>query len=139
MIHFHYETGFGLEKESSFKKWLVACAASEGFSIGDIAYVFCDDQRLLQINKEYLNHDSFTDIITFDYVMGNTLSADIFISVERVADNAQHYQVTFEKEMCRVMVHGLLHLMGYKDKSEQDGVLMRAKEEEKINMFHVER
>ena len=100
---------------------------------------FDDDEYLLGINQEYLNHDTFTDIITFDYTQGSRVSADIFISVERVEENAKTFKVSFHQELLRVMVHGTLHLMKYNDKVEEDVVEMRSKEEEKIKMFHVER
>ena len=90
------------------------------------------------INQKYLSHDTFTDIITFDYCEGNTISGDVFISVERVRDNAVEFQVTFDQELNRVMAHGVLHLLGFKDKSTEDAVLMRIKENEKMEMFHVE-
>jgi rRNA maturation RNase YbeY len=91
----------------------------------------------LEINQQYLDHDTLTDIISFDYSIGNELHGDIFISIERVRENAQDYSVSFEEELKRVMVHGVLHYCGYKDKSEQDEKLMREKEEEKMKMFHV--
>jgi rRNA maturation RNase YbeY len=92
----------------------------------------------LEINQKYLSHDTLTDVITFDYSIGKTMSADIYISIERVRENASSYQVTFENELLRVMSHGILHLAGYKDKKEEHKKEMRLKEEEKIKMFHVE-
>ena len=105
---------------------------------GDINYIFCDDEYLLEINQQYLDHDTLTDIISFDYCVGNELHGDIFISVERVRENALDFDVKFEEELLRVMAHGVLHYCGYKDKSEEDEKLMRQKEEEKIKLFHVE-
>ena len=99
---------------------------------------FCDDEYLHKINVEYLDHDTLTDIISFDYTVGNVLQGDIFISVERVQDNANDFNVSFEEELKRVLSHGVLHYCGYKDKSVEDEALMRAKEEEKMQMFHVE-
>jgi rRNA maturation RNase YbeY len=93
---------------------------------------------LVEINKQYLDHDTLTDIISFDYSVGNELNGDIFISVERVRENALEYNVSFEDELKRVMVHGVLHYSGYKDKSEEDEKIMREKEDEKLGMFHVE-
>ena len=92
---------------------------------------------MLKINIEYLNHDTLTDIISFDYTEGDIISGDIFVSIERVKDNAIDFKVTFEEELKRVLAHGVLHYCGYKDKSEQDEKLMREKEEEKMKMFHV--
>jgi rRNA maturation RNase YbeY len=138
MIQFNYETEFILEREEDFSSWLSDVIISENKKEGDINYIFCDDEYLLKINIEYLNHDTLTDIISFDYSIGNELNGDIFISVERVKDNANDFNVPFKDELKRVLVHGLLHYCGYKDKSDKDEQLMRFKEDEKISMFHVE-
>lgn len=138
MISFNYETDFELSNESDYTSWIQSIIASENKEEGDINYIFCDDEYLHKINVEYLNHDTLTDIISFDYSEGNFLHGDIFISVERVAENAKEFNVSFENELKRVMAHGVLHYCGYKDKSEQDELLMRQKEDEKIKMFHVE-
>ncbi|GIZ08045.1 rRNA maturation RNase YbeY [Flavobacterium sp. UMI-01] len=138
MISFNYENDFTLENEGQYASWLSGVIESEKKKEGEINYVFCDDDYLHKINMEYLNHDTLTDIISFDYSLGNELHGDIFISVERVQDNANDFNVSFEEELKRVMVHGVLHYCGYKDKTEQDEVLMRSKEEEKMKMFHVE-
>ncbi|MBN8565188.1 MAG: rRNA maturation RNase YbeY [Flavobacteriales bacterium] len=138
MISFNYETDFELSSESDYVSWIQNVIASENKEEGDINYIFCDDEYLHKINVEYLNHDTLTDIISFDYSEGNFLHGDIFVSVERVADNAKEFNVSFENELKRVMAHGVLHYCGYKDKSEQDELLMRQKEDEKIKMFHVE-
>ena len=138
MISFNYETEFQLDDETRYEQWLSQVIVSEGKKEGEISYIFCDDDYLLEMNKQYLDHDTLTDIISFDYTMGNEISGDIFISVERVKDNAADFNVTFDEELRRVMVHGVLHYCGYKDKTEADEQLMRNKEEEKIAMFHVE-
>ena len=138
MISFNYETNFALENESNYEDWIFRIVDSEGFELGEINYIFCDDEYLHSINMEYLNHDTLTDIISFDYSVGNLLQGDIFISVERVADNAKDFNVTFDEELKRVLSHGVLHYCGYKDKSPKDETLMREKEEEKMKMFHVE-
>ncbi|WP_418264467.1 rRNA maturation RNase YbeY [Flavobacterium faecale] len=138
MISFNYENDFSLENEDAFASWLSLVIESEKKKEGEINYIFCNDDYLHKINLEYLNHDTLTDIISFDYSMGNELHGDIYISVERVLDNANDYEVSFDDELKRVMVHGVLHYCGYKDKSESDELLMRAKEEEKMKMFHVE-
>ncbi len=138
MISFNYEIDFELSNESDYTSWIQNIIASENKEEGDINYIFCDDEYLHKINVEYLNHDTLTDIISFDYSEGNFLHGDIFISVERVAENAKEFNVSFENELKRVMAHGVLHYCGYKDKSEQDELLMRQKEDEKIKMFHVE-
>jgi len=138
MINFFKETEVEIENVSELKLWLNRVAQSEEKSIGEINYIFCDDEYLLNINQQYLNHDTYTDIISFDSSEGKDLSGDIFISAERVADNAKIYQVDFIEEFRRVMVHGLLHFTGYKDKTEEESTLMRNKEDEKLKMFHVE-
>lgn len=138
MISFNYETDFELNNEPAFSKWLSAVILSENKKEGEINYIFCDDDYLLVINQQYLDHDTLTDIISFDYSVGNEINGDIFVSVERVKENAFDFNVTFLEEIQRVLVHGILHYCGYKDKTESDELVMRAKEEEKMKMFHVE-
>lgn len=138
MISFNYETQFILENESAFEDWISRIIVSEGFEEGEINYIFCDDAYLHKINMEYLNHDTLTDIISFDYTVGNLLQGDIFVSVERVTDNAKDFKVSFDEELKRVLSHGVLHYCGYKDKSLDEEAIMRKKEDEKIKMFHVE-
>jgi len=138
MISFNYETDFELENEAQYEDWISRIIESEGFDEGEINYIFCDDEYLHKINVEYLDHDSLTDIISFDYTVGNLIQGDIFVSVERVHDNANDFNVSFEDELKRVLSHGVLHYCGYKDKSPKDEALMRSKEEEKMQMFHVE-
>ncbi|MDI5898057.1 rRNA maturation RNase YbeY [Flavobacterium yafengii] len=138
MINFNYETDFNLENEEAIEAWLGNVITSEKKKEGEINYIFCDDEYLHKINVEYLDHDTLTDIISFDYSMGNELHGDIFVSVERVKDNAADFNVSFEEELKRVLVHGILHYCGYKDKGEAEELLMRSKEDEKIAMFHVE-
>ena len=136
MISFNYENDFELNNEEQFSNWISSVIVSEDKKEGEINYIFCDDEYLLGLNEQYLNHDTLTDIISFDYSVGKELHGDIFISTERVLENAAEFKVTFEEELKRVMVHGVLHYCGYKDKSEQDEKLMREKEEEKMKMFH---
>ncbi|MCU4187938.1 MAG: rRNA maturation RNase YbeY [Flavobacteriaceae bacterium] len=138
MISFNYETDFELENEAQYEDWISRIIESEGFDEGEINYIFCDDEYLHKINVEYLDHDTLTDIISFDYTVGNLIQGDIFVSVERVKDNANDFNVSFEEELKRVLSHGVLHYCGYKDKSPKDEALMRSKEEEKMQMFHVE-
>ena len=138
IINFYSENVFELEHSSQFETWIKEVIASEGKKTGEISFIFCDDEYLLEINQQYLDHDTYTDIISFDNSVGNILNGDIFISTERVAENASEYGVTFEEEIKRVIVHGVLHFCGYKDKSKEEAQLMRAKEEEKMKMFHVE-
>ena len=138
MINFNYETDFNLDNEEAVTSWLGKVITSENKKEGEINYIFCDDEYLHKINVEYLNHDTLTDIISFDYSMGNELHGDVFVSVERVKDNAADFNVSFEEELKRVLVHGILHYCGYKDKGEAEELVMRVKEDEKIAMFHVE-
>ena len=137
MISFNYETEFLLGSEEVYEQWLSGVIVSEGKKEGEINYIFGDDDYLVEINQKYLDHDTLTDIISFDYSIGNELHGDIFISVDRVRENAVVFAVPFEEELRRVLVHGILHYCGYKDKSEDDEQIMRAKEDEKMQLFHV--
>jgi len=118
--------------------WLKEVALSEGCEIDGLQYVFVSDEELYEMNVKYLNHNTLTDIITFDYSENRSLSGDLFISIDRVRENAVAFNASFDLELRRVMVHGLLHLAGYGDKSPEDEQLMRRKEDEKLKMFHVE-
>jgi rRNA maturation RNase YbeY len=138
MISFNYELEFQLENEEQFSSWISNVISSESKKEGDINYIFCDDEYILEINKQYLDHDYYTDIISFDYSVGNELHGDIFVSIERVRENAIEFDVTFDEELKRVLAHGVLHYCGYKDKTEEEELVMRSKEDEKIKMFHVE-
>ena len=138
MISFNYESDFSLEQEEVYASWIETIVESENKVLGEISYIFCDDDFLHNINMQYLNHDTLTDIISFDYTEGDVISGDIFISIERVEDNANDFNIPFEEELKRVLAHGVLHYCGYKDKSDTDALLMRAKEDEKIKLFHVE-
>lgn len=129
MISFNYETDFELPYEQEFTTWISKVIKSESHKEGEINYIFCDDSYLLAINVKYLNHDTLTDIISFDYSIGKELHGDIYISVERVRDNAKDFEVQFIEELKRVMVHGILHYCGYKDKSKEDKSVMRSKED----------
>ena len=133
-IHFHHEVDTSIQPSAYLKNWLTETANREGKSIGEINYILCDDTYLLNINQEYLNHDTLTDIITFDYCEGSTLNSDIYISVERVEDNANSLRNNFLDEFERVCVHGILHLSGYKDKSDEEALLMRQKEDFYLNL-----
>jgi rRNA maturation RNase YbeY len=135
MINFNYETDFSLANENRYADWVSRVILSENKKEGDINYIFCDDDYLHEINVQYLDHDDLTDIISFDYSVGNELHGDIFISVERVKENAADFNVSFDEELLRVMAHGVLHYSGYKDKSDEDEVVMRNKEEEKMKLF----
>lgn len=137
-ISFQSEICYSLDSSSRYRNWLREVITSENKQLGVLTFVFCDDKYLLEINKKFLDHDYFTDIITFDYTDGNMISGDIIISVDRVTENAALFKVTETEEMKRVMAHGVLHLLGYSDKTDGEQKIMRRKETEKINMFHVE-
>lgn len=137
-INFYSENDFVFENPEKHSAWIERVIESEGKKLEEISYIFCDDNYLLELNRDYLDHDTYTDIITFDYSVGKILQGDIYISTERVAENAREYNVSFEEELRRVIVHGVLHLSGYKDKTDEESGIMRKKEDEKIEMFHVE-
>jgi probable rRNA maturation factor len=137
MTSFNYELDFEIENESQYSEWISAVIISENKFEGEINYIFCNDEYLLDLNQKHLNHDTLTDIISFDYSLGNEIHGDIYISIERVRENAIEYNVSFSEELNRVMIHGILHYCGYKDKTDSDELLMRLKEDEKTEMFHV--
>jgi len=116
-----------------FSLWLNDVVVENGFQLNELSYIFCTDNYLLEMNREHLNHDYYTDIITFNYNEDFSLSGDLFISYERVIDNAKLLNVEVYDELCRVMVHGVLHLLGFDDKSEEDAIVMRRKENEYLN------
>ena len=138
MIDFHYETDYRIEDETKFADWISRIVGSEDKGYSQLDFIFCDDDYLLRINQDYLDHDTYTDIITFPYGDSNVIAGDIFISIERVKENAVDFRVDFELELKRVMAHGVLHLLGFGDKSEEEASQMRLKEDEKIKLFHVE-
>ncbi|MCB0423163.1 MAG: rRNA maturation RNase YbeY [Mangrovimonas sp.] len=135
MIGYNYETDFRLNTEDLYTQWISKTIEAESCSQGEINYIFCDDEYLHKLNVEFLNHDTLTDIISFDYSIGKIVHGDIFISVERVVDNAQDFKVTFEEELGRVIIHGILHLCGYKDKTDEDAQVMRLKENHYLNQL----
>jgi rRNA maturation RNase YbeY len=137
MIRFFTEdVTYEQPKKRATQQWLKKQAEQEGYSIGELNYIFCSDEYLLQVNRDYLQHDYYTDIITFDQSEEeNKIEGDIFISVDRVQENATQLSITQKQEMTRVLAHGMLHLCGYGDKSEEEAKLMRSKEEEWINAF----
>ena len=134
MIFFNYETDFKLKDETTIQNWISECIESYGFTEGEINYIFCDDDYLVKLNVEFLKHDTLTDIISFDNGLGNQINGDIFISVERVKENASTFNTTFENELHRVIIHGVLHYCGYKDKTKKDADLMRVKENKALSL-----
>jgi len=129
MISFNYETDFKLERTEQFSEWISTTIIEENCKEGEINYIFCNDDDLLKLNMDFLKHETLTDIISFDYSVGKELHGDIYISVERVKENATKFKVDFVDEMSRVMIHGILHYCGYKDKSDADAKVMRNKED----------
>lgn len=132
MISFNYETDFQLSNEAKTSNWITKVIERQNCKVDEISYVFCDDDYLHRLNVQYLNHDTLTDIISFDYSIGKTISGDVFISIERVEDNAKDFEVDFYTELHRVIIHGILHYCGFKDKTEEDAKQMRAKEDEAL-------
>lgn len=138
MVSYNYEIDFSIDDEDKYTTWIESIIESEGFMAGEINYIFCSDEYLHKINIEYLDHDTYTDIISFDYTEGRIISGDIFISIDRVRDNALELGVLISEELLRVMSHGILHYCGYLDKTDEEERTMRSKEDEKIRLFHVE-
>jgi len=121
-----------LENENIISEWISETISSEGFTEGKLTYIFCDDKYLNKINLEFLNHNTLTDIISFDNRLGKQINGEIYISVERVRENAKIYKTNFKDELHRVMIHGILHFCGYNDKSDAETKIMRNKEEESL-------
>lgn len=137
MIAFHYETSFELTNENFLNDWINTIVLSHGYTIGEINYIFCDDTYLHKLNLDFLQHDTLTDIISFDSTLGKLIGGDIFISVERVVENAKDYKVSFTNELHRVMIHGVLHYMGFKDKSIVDKKRMRKEEDNALVLLSI--
>ncbi len=133
MISFYSENDFELKESDSIKTWVLNIIDKEGKTSGEVNYIFCDDDYLHKINVGFLNHDTYTDIISFDYTHGNVISGDIYISTERVAENAIQFDTSFDNELRRVMAHGVLHYCGYGDKADDERILMRQKEDFYLN------
>jgi probable rRNA maturation factor len=128
MIQFFYEN-LQESVNTDYTAWLEDIILSEEKKLGEINYIFCNDDYLLKVNQDYLRHDYYTDIITFDYVKGRTISGEIFVSLQRISDNASTLSKNYEEELRRVLAHGILHLCGYKDKTEEEEKQMREKED----------
>jgi len=138
MIDFVYESDFEAIDSNKYTDWLNKVILSENKVPGELCFILSTDKNVLKINKQYLGHTDYTDVITFDYTKGNEIHGDIFISTERIQENAKSYNVEKEEELRRVMAHGVLHLIGYTDKTEDGKTEMTSKENEKLKMFHVE-
>ena len=127
---------FEFPQAEKVKKWVSQVVQLRGKRVGNISYLFCDDEHLLGVNQQFLNHDTYTDIITFDYVVADLISGDIMISVDRVGENAEKFGVPFEQELHRVVIHGVLHLLGQGDKSDTEAAEMRRQEEEALALWN---
>ena len=136
MIEFYSETDFSLEDKIKIRRWINHITSVEGYELGEINYIFCDDNYLVKLNQKYLDHDTLTDILTFDFSEGKKLSGDVFISIERVQENANIFNTRPKDELHRVMIHGILHLCGYKDKSKDETKVMRIKENEALKILN---
>ncbi len=135
-IHFHFEdVQLNSFMEVSAKAWIARSIEAEKRQVGELNYIFCSDQYLLQINQEYLNHDTFTDIVTFNYVENNVISGDLFISIDRVKENSVEVKSTYSQELNRILIHGVLHLIGYNDISTKEAQEIRAKEDFYLTLF----
>ena len=137
MITFNSETSFTPKNQKKLAEWISNVISSEDFEVGEINYIFCDDIYLHKINQEFLKHDTYTDIISFDYTLGKEVGGDIFISIERVLENAEKFNEVFENELHRVMIHGVLHYLGYKDKTTEEKKTMRLKENTCLNELNI--
>ena len=135
MIQFFFENIDEIPISTATISWLEDVIKTENKKLGEINYILCDDEYLLKVNQDFLDHDYYTDIITFDYVKGKTISGDIFVSLPRISDNAKTLVKNFNSEFHRVLAHGILHLMGYKDKTEEEITVMRQKEDFYLNVF----
>lgn len=135
MIYYFSENNYKVKEKLRKRKWIYSIIRSEGKIPGNINYIFCSDEYLLKINKEYLNHDYYTDIITFDYRLGNIISGDIYISIDRIGENSKKHFVLFEEELKRVIIHGILHILGFKDSTKKEKDFMRKKEEECLKNY----
>ncbi|MGJ8548426.1 rRNA maturation RNase YbeY [Winogradskyella wichelsiae] len=129
MISFNYETEFSLEHTDQISEWISKAITEENCKEGEINYIFCSDDYLHKLNVDFLDHDTLTDVISFDYSLGKELHGDIYISVDRVKENAEDFKTLFKDEISRVIIHGVLHYCGYKDKNDEDEKRMRSKEE----------
>ena len=134
-ISFSLETKYNLKSRTLIKKWLKQIIENKGYKLGTLSYILCDDDYLLEINKQYLQHEFYTDIITFDYVENGIINGDIFISVDRVKENAASFGVSEREELMRVFAHGVLHLSGLKDATSEEASQMRKAENESLELL----
>ncbi|MBL4594053.1 MAG: rRNA maturation RNase YbeY [Flavobacteriales bacterium] len=131
------DISFDLECQNDIQNWIQNTISNEGKIMGEITYIFCSDEYLHKMNLEHLKHDTFTDIITFNYCVDDIINSDIFISVDRVKENSEAYKTTFQNELSRVIIHGILHLIGYDDKNDSDKEVMRTKEDFYLSLLSI--
>ncbi len=136
MIEYYFECEFSLDNYESYSEWISDIINLEGFELGELTYIFCDDAYLHKLNVEFLDHDTLTDILTFNYNLHKQINGEIYISIERVKDNSVDFKTNFDDELRRVMIHGVLHLCGYADQSTDEEREMRAKEDDAIDRFN---
>ena len=134
MIEFYSETDFKIEDTKALNRWISEVVLHENHELGELTYVFCDDEYLYKLNLQFLNHDTLTDIISFDNSLGKQIHGEVYISIERVKENASIYGVAFLEELHRVIIHGVLHFCGYQDKSEKQQEVMTGKENEALGL-----
>ena len=135
MIEFSSQNGFEINNEQSLVNWITDVISQEDLELGDLSFVFCSDDFLYQMNIDYLEHDTLTDIITFDYRVGSLINGEVYISTDRVADNAKDFEVSFKHELHRVVIHGVLHICGYGDLTKEEEKLMRSKEDWALSLL----
>jgi len=136
MINFQVENNLTPHfNEKKLSSWIKQVANIHGYNVGDINYLFCKDDYILEVNNQYLNHNYYTDIITFDYTINNLITGDIVLSIDTVKSNSDQLHTPFEKEFLRVIIHGILHLCGFKDKTETEQAKMRELEDEALNLY----
>ncbi|MBK6729773.1 MAG: rRNA maturation RNase YbeY [Bacteroidetes bacterium] len=129
--------GFQLKNKTKVKAWILEVISKHGKSCKELQFFFCDDEFLLALNQEYLKHNTFTDIITFNYNQGNTISGEIYISIDRVIENATNYEKSFINELCRVIIHGILHLLGFNDITEDEQQYIKQKEDSMLELLPI--
>lgn len=138
MILFNFENNFNFKGKNSIKSWIKEVIKDFDKRVGDISFIFMDDEQLLKVNLQYLNHNFYTDVITFDYCKKNTVSGDIFISIDRIKENSYELKTPLKEEFLRVMIHGILHLLGYNDSSDKQKKEMRNKETYYIKRINID-
>jgi probable rRNA maturation factor len=136
VLFFTEDISYNLKNKRILKSWINQVILDNGFIRGDINYIFTSNNNILTVNQKFLNHNYFTDIITFNYNVDNVINSDIYISLDTVKENSVLYNVTFDNELCRVMIHGILHLLGYNDSTEKEKAIMRNLEDKNLELLY---